>query len=72
MLKRDSAKYHFKVRPPVFLLTVLKQVFRGFKESPVHFFTVPLFSPLGRKQLHYTFAITGTIASTAIIMISNI
>ena len=76
MLKRVSAKYHFKVTPPVFLLTVLKQVFRGFRESPVHFFTVPLFSPLGRKQLQlHTFAITGTIASTiastAIIMISN-
>merc|ERR1719397_634367 len=37
---------HHEEKPFVFLLTVLKQVFLGFKESPLHFFTVPLFSPL--------------------------
>ena len=40
-------------RPFVFLLTVLKQVFLGAVESPLHFFTVPLFSPL----LHTTIII---------------
>ena len=39
--------------PFVFLLTVLKQVFLGFRESPAHFFTVPLFSPLNNHCHHH-------------------
>ena len=42
----DLFHRYYEERPFVFLLTVLKQVFLGLRESPLHFFTVPLFSPL--------------------------
>ena len=49
----DLFQRYYEERPFVFLLTVLKQVFLGFRESPLHFFTVPLFSPLENNRHHH-------------------